>query len=138
MDNRHRRMKGDRRGFTLLEVLIAFTILALSLAVVMQAFSTGFRSLERAKDSTVATLQARSKLAELGQTILLEPGEQGGELDNGSTWRMVIEPAAVDKEQENLEGFGVLALYRVEITVTKEKRASVTLVTLRSGESLDF
>lgn len=138
MDSRHRRSKGAARGFTLLEVLIAFTILSLSLAVVMQAFSTGFASLERAKDQTVAMLQARSKLAELGQTVPLEPGEQGGELDDGATWRMVVEPAAVDEEREAFEGFGVLALYRVEVTVTKEKRATVTLVTLRTAESLDL
>ena len=138
MDSRSRRMKGAARGFTLLEVLIAFTILALSLAVVMQAFSTGFRSLERAEDSAIVTLQARSKLAELGQTIPLEPSEQGGELDDGATWRMVIEPAAVEGESGDFEGFGILALYRVEITVTKEKSASITLVTLRSAESLDL
>ena len=138
MTARDRRKRAAVRGFTLLEVLIAFTILALSLAVVMQAFSTGFRSLERAKDSAIVTLQARSKLAELGQTIPLEPSEQGGELEDGATWRMVIEAAAIDEESENFEGFGVLALYRVEITVTKEKRASITLVTLRSAESLDL
>lgn len=135
---RQRRHHPSRRGFTLLEVLIAFTILAVSLAVVMQSFSTGFNSLEKAGDHAVATLQARSKLAELGQTISLEPGEQSGEFEDGSTWRMTVEPAAESEEAQEVEAFSVLVLFRVEVNVTKENRASVTLMTLRAAESLDF
>lgn len=135
-----RRKIRSRRGFTLLEVLIAFTILALSLAVIMQAFSTGFNSLEKARAHAVVALQARSKLAELGQTIPLEPGELNGEFDDGTVWRLSIEAADSGDEESGggAEVLSVLALYKVEINVTKEKRATISLVTLRAAESLDF
>ena len=118
-----------QNGFTLLEVLVAFTIMAVMLATLMQAFGGGLRNLDRAQDYAVATMQARSVLEQVGSLIPLEPGEYDGELDNGSRWRVVVEERASDRS-----GLGEavdLIDYLVDVSVTWQDERAVTLRTLR-------
>jgi prepilin-type N-terminal cleavage/methylation domain-containing protein len=77
-------MRADRRGgFTLLEVLIAFTICAIALTALMEIFSTGLRSAAAARTVATAALLARSKLATLGTEHAITPGETTGRLEGG-------------------------------------------------------
>ncbi len=66
------------RGFTLLEVLVAFTILAVALVALLRAFSSGLRGLDAAETASIAVQHARSKMAEVGSTIPLEAGAGHG------------------------------------------------------------
>ncbi len=120
----------NRQGFTLLEILVAFTILALALGVLLRAFSSGVRSLEAAEDYATAAMQVRSKMAEVGPVIVLEPGEHEGELENGSHWRVVVEPHEIGGESSDSVG-PPLRAYRVEVTVSWRGGRAVTLNTLR-------
>jgi len=52
----------NRRGFTLLEVLIAVSILAIAVTVVMQIFSTNLRSLSYSEDHLKALIKAEESL----------------------------------------------------------------------------
>jgi general secretion pathway protein I len=61
-------MRRGERGFTLLEVVIAFTLLAAVLAVVLRLFSEGASGTAKAERRTIALLHAESKLAELQVT----------------------------------------------------------------------
>lgn len=58
-------MKRFARGFTLLEVMIALAILAVSLSAIVQINGTSIRAHDYAKRVTVATMLARSKMADL-------------------------------------------------------------------------
>lgn len=87
-------MTGPRRGqrgFTLLEVLVAFSILGLSLGVLIQAFGGGLRNTALAEEYTLATLHAESLLAGLGVEEPLQPGELAGEIDGRFRWQARIE-----------------------------------------------
>ena len=126
------RRAGSGRGFTLLEVLIAFAILALALGGLLQAFSAGFRGLERAEDYSTATLHARSKLAEVGPIIAVEENELLGEFENGFAWRVTI--SRDEDEEGTLRRNRRSVAYRVEVTVSMDDKRAVTLKSLRLGE----
>jgi general secretion pathway protein I len=116
----------------LLEVLIAFVILGLALGGLLQAFSSGFRSLERAEDYSAAMMHARSKMAEVGPVIAVEESDLLGEFDNGFSWRVAI---SRDEDSEGTPGRTRRSVaYRVKVTVAMDDRRAVTLTSLRLGE----
>ena len=128
--------QGARRwsgGFTLLEVLVAFTVLAISLGVLFQIFSTGMRASRSAEEYTRATLLAESKLAAIGITDALEEGETTGDFEDGFAWRVAIRPYRLDgPEAEGLPP--PIEAYEVVVTVSWGQGSgerSVSLTTLR-------
>ncbi len=118
-----------RGGFTLLEVLIAFTILAVALVALLRAFSSGLRGLDAAEAGTAALQHARSKIEEVGTVIPLEAGEHGGEFEDGTRWSIAIRPyeAGEGAVVENV----ALVPYEIEVTVSRERGGKVTLRSLR-------
>jgi len=120
----------EPNGFTLIEVLVAFTIMALMLGALLQTFATGLRSQQVAESYVTAALQARSKAAEIGQVIPIETGEHSGELDNGFQWRAVVEPYE-PATPEGVPGGPRLSGYEVEVTVSWKGARAVSLRTLR-------
>jgi general secretion pathway protein I len=68
----------SRRGFTLIEVMIAVVILAIGLSSLFTSEAGAVRIAQRARTTTVATLLARCKMAEIEERIAKEgwPGEQ--------------------------------------------------------------
>lgn len=59
------RTYAQQRGFSLMEIIIALTILGLSLAVIGNLVMTGARSAERAQMETTAQFLCESKLGEI-------------------------------------------------------------------------
>jgi general secretion pathway protein I len=78
---------GSEGGFTLLEVLAALVILALSMGALLQLFSTGLRGLGAAEDHAMASLLAESWLEGLGAGRVIEEGEASGIFDARYSWR---------------------------------------------------
>lgn len=79
-------------GFSLLEVLVAFSIMALLLTALLQVFAAGLRSAALGDQYTRATLLAESKFAALGVEIPLVEGEEQGASDGPYHWRLRLEP----------------------------------------------
>jgi general secretion pathway protein I len=63
-----------QRGFTLLELLLAFVVFALSFATVLEILSGSMRNTVRARHQTEAALTAQSVMDQLGLDIPLEAG----------------------------------------------------------------
>lgn len=63
-------------GFTLLELLLAFMVFALSFATVLEILSGSMRNTVRARHFTEAALTAQSIMDQVGVTIPLENGQQ--------------------------------------------------------------
>lgn len=129
----HKTLRGSVRGFTLIEVLIAFTILALGLVAAMESFSTGLTSLGTLGDYRLASMQARSKLEEVGITIPLEPGEVSGEFDEGNRWLVTVTPY----EREPMPAIEDFSgnLYEVRVEISWGDQRAYALETLRfAGE----
>lgn len=84
-------MRADR-GFTLLEVLIAFLIAALALAALTRGAGGGLSAARIAAHTQDALSRARSRLA--GLATSLRPGEQSGDDGGRFTWRTQVMPIA--------------------------------------------
>ncbi|MCU7917753.1 MAG: prepilin-type N-terminal cleavage/methylation domain-containing protein [Candidatus Thiodiazotropha sp. (ex Epidulcina cf. delphinae)] len=84
-------LASTQRGFSLLEVLVAFTLLALTLGVVMQALSSNNRGLVIAARYSDAATLASSKLAEAGRVYPLEVSSHEGESGDTYRWRLTIQ-----------------------------------------------
>jgi general secretion pathway protein I len=85
------------QGFSLLEILVAFMIMALTLGVLFQVFSSGLRTAMVAEEYGEATRIAESLLAEFSGLRPLEPGEQGGWVDDTHyRWQASIVPVSTE------------------------------------------
>ena len=62
------------KGFTLLEVLLAFVVFALSFATVLEILSGSMRNTVRAREFTEAALTAQSVMDQLGLDYPVEQG----------------------------------------------------------------
>lgn len=80
------------RGFTLLETLIAFAIMAAGLAVLIGAFGDGIGGARAAAARLALVEAAQDRLATVGATLPLVPGTREGR-DGAIGWRVVIAPA---------------------------------------------
>ena len=113
----------------MLEVVIAFTILAIAMGALLQVFGTGLKGLRAAEGYTFAVMHARSKMSELGTLIPLQDGEQSGEFDDGYRWSVSMRPTA-PPDGADWSVLKVLA-YDIEVTVSWGESSAITLNTLR-------
>lgn len=119
----------NQRGFTLIEVLIAFAILAMLLGAIYQTFSSGLDASVRAERRAAAALHAQSVLAALGSDGPLEEGASTGELDGGYRWQTSVRLLESAGETARLDAFEVTV--RVSWEATLGRQGSVSLDTLR-------
>lgn len=66
--------KATSGGFTLLELLLAFVVFAISFATVLEIMSGSMRNTVRAREYTEAALTAQSVMDQVGLEIPLEAG----------------------------------------------------------------
>jgi general secretion pathway protein I len=121
-------------GFTLLEVIVAFVILAMVLGASFSSFSSGFRSISVAGNYTDALLRAKSHLAGLDVAGPLVPGNQSGQSGDGYAWRLEVVP--LEWHQTAFGDRQVLGLYVVSLTYSwdsGEGPRDLTMTTVRLG-----
>lgn len=118
-----------QRGFSLLEVLVAFVILSLSLGVMMRLFSASLTNVGAAERHAHAVAVAESALAGLGVSEpLAEGGIAGPEADNqGYRWRARVGR----RDAAPAEDTAAIRLYQIELDVVREEETLLTLTTLR-------
>jgi general secretion pathway protein I len=71
------------RGFTLIEVMLAFVLLAMLMGLAIASMSNGLRQVRRAQDQTDASLYAQSLLDGIGVLSPLVPGQGAGTFEAG-------------------------------------------------------
>jgi general secretion pathway protein I len=78
-----------RPGFSLIEILVALTILGIALGAMMPRISLGTAASERAQRSKAAVLLAEQLLAEVGKTIPMpSPRALDGTTADGFSWKL--------------------------------------------------
>ncbi len=118
------------RGFTLLEILVALSILAVALGAILQSFSSGLRSLGAAEAHALALMHARSQLATVGTLIPLEPGEQTG---GAGKFEWTVSVRRFEPPDGNPAVDPALVPYQLDVTVTWPGGGQVGLTTIRVG-----
>jgi general secretion pathway protein I len=118
-----------QRGFSLLEILIAFSILALSLGILLKIFSGGVNTAAVAEEYTAAVQIAESLMAETAEKTPLMPSQSAGLEDKKYHWRVSVSPFQFIAE--NLDVTAIPAvLFKVKVTVSWGDRR-VELITLK-------
>lgn len=77
-------------GYTLIEVLVAFVILAMALAVLLRIFSSGLHNISVSSDYGLAILVAEAQLSSAGVTDRLVAGETHGEVSDKFRWTRIV------------------------------------------------
>lgn len=119
----------SRRGFTLLEVLVALAILGIAITVVVQLFSANLRAIAVSEDYVSAAAKAEAKMRDilddnaLSEESLSEATSEGYRID-------VLVTSTLKERTENLQ----VILLDVLVTIhwTKDtKERSLTLRTMK-------
>jgi general secretion pathway protein I len=126
-------------GFSLLEVLAAFVILALVGTALFRVFSGALGNVTASEDYSRATLYAESRLATLGVETPLRDGVQQGASDDGYyAWTAKIEPytpPGITPEMDSAAATMPVRLWRLAVTVrwpgVAGSERSIALATMR-------
>lgn len=105
-----------QKGFSLLEVLVAFSILALSLGVLMQIFSGGLRNVDQSTHHAQAVAIAKSLLARVGTETPVVAGEQRGEF-NEYSWQLSLQALEDPPESGQPMALSLFGLMGVTVNV---------------------
>ena len=126
------RIAGSSRqaGFTLLEVLVAFTILAVALGTLVSAFGGSSRSMTAAAEMTLLSMEARSLVDRVGADLALGDGEVTGNTPSGWDWTVRIQPT---EGARSGDAPALVIEYLVEVVVRSDAGREFTLRTLRLG-----
>lgn len=82
-----------QRGYSLLEVIVAFALLALALTLLLGSLSGASRQVHTADLRTRAVLHAQSLLALTGVDAPLQEGRQQGQWEDGRyRWELQVAP----------------------------------------------
>ena len=137
-------MRGARAqdGFTLLEVVVAFVVLALTLVTVFQVFSAGLSRAADLEEYSQALSLAQAKVAGVGVEETIKEGEMAGESkDRRYRWSVKVarhqEAAPATGQAAPATPQATFGLYRIDVRVgwraADGRDRDVSLSTLQLG-----
>jgi general secretion pathway protein I len=127
-----RRLANNPTGFTLIEVLVALAVLAITFGFAFRALSGGFDWLDHSERNRTGLLLAETMLARVGHDIALQDGQKTGRTADGFSWTLATTPYG---DVSNLPP-GRLIGYQIQVTVRwaeQRRERQVRLTTLRLG-----
>ena len=123
-----------QKGFSLLEILIAFSILAISLGILLKIFSAGINTAVVSEDYTAAVQIAESLMAKTGLESPLQAGEDSGTENEKYEWQVLVTPYLFNPD--NIDEMTITTtLFKVKVIVNwdieKTKGRQIELTTLK-------
>jgi general secretion pathway protein I len=140
MGARSRRMLARRdreRGFALLEILVAFVILALGLGAISTGVVVAMRSDARTQVNRTALRVAQSRLEAAGISEALAPGTREGLIADKFRWRQTVTELRSSSDARPPQGArpappnGALRSFWVEIAVEAPDGTAIKLAALK-------
>jgi prepilin-type N-terminal cleavage/methylation domain-containing protein len=101
-------MKPDQRlfafspAFTLLEVIVAMTIIGIGVVTLLEIFSAGLRLGGRSSSATEAMTYGRQIMDEILLRREVEDGPQQGSLNDKARWKLGIQPVREQADSVSL------------------------------------
>lgn len=124
--------QAQQAGFTLLEVLVAFVILALVMGVLTRILSLSMRSLEAAGHHQQALQLAESQLAEVAARLTARRSDRlQGKFQDPYSWVAEIEPYEFTNQSSLPSSRISPRLIRVTVSWGDGSAQQVTLTTIR-------
>lgn len=129
------------RGFTLIEVVVAFLLLSLVMATGFELFTSGMRRAVDLEQRSQALVVAQSRLAMAGVEVPLKESTTTGQTEDGRyRWTLTIAKSEEGAPEPNQPLQTAYGLYRVEVVVqwrgAGERDQSLSLATLELGSVL--
>lgn len=110
--------QSSQAGYTLLEVVIAFGVLALALTLLLGILTHSSRQVRWAGDAGRAALLAQSVLDQVDVDGALRPGEREGSLDEGRYhWTLHVSRWRDPALRQALPTAGGPRLYRLDLSM---------------------
>jgi general secretion pathway protein I len=135
------RKGGDEHGFSVLEVLVAFVIVALVVTALFRLFGGALGNAAAADEWTRALLVAQSRLELAASAVpLRETNDAGSDDDGRLRWRTSVAayvPPDAKPDIESASEAMTTRLYRVSVDVTfgdAGRERTVSLTTVKLGE----
>ena len=109
----------NRKGFTLIEVLVSVVLLGIGLTVILELFSGGLRSARISEEYTRAVWYGRTKMEEMLITGDLPEGMTEGTFDHQYSWKAEVKKSnpSIVQEMETMTALPT-DLYQIVVTVT--------------------
>jgi prepilin-type N-terminal cleavage/methylation domain-containing protein len=109
-------------GFTLLEVVVAMTIVGIGIVTLLEIFSTGLRLGSRSSAATEAMTYGRQAMDEILLRRKIEEGAQQGSLGENTRWKLGIEPVKEPSDTLSLSSPWELKEISLDVRVTDAGR----------------
>lgn len=136
--SRRRVRRRGERGFALIEILVAFVILALGLGAILTGVVVAMRSDARTQVSRSALRVAQSRLEAAGIAEALAPGTREGVIANKFRWRQTVtelRPATDARQPQGVAqpapAGNALRSYWVEVAVEAPDGTATRLAALK-------
>ena len=111
-------MRRAQAGFTLIEVVVAFVLLALVMSTALEIFSAGLARAGQLEERARALVIAQSRMASVGVEETLKEGESAGESeDRKYQWAVSVRRTG-EGEESGKPAPSAYALYRIDVRVT--------------------
>ncbi|MGB9715552.1 MAG: type IV pilus modification PilV family protein [Thermodesulfovibrionales bacterium] len=117
----------SKRGFTLLEILVALSILGIAITIILQLFSANLRSLSASEDYVFAVSKAEAKMREILDDKDISEKSWTEITDDGYRMDVSINEGLKDRT-ENLQ----VRAFEVTLTVSWAKNMKNKSLTLRT------
>jgi len=131
--------KDDDQGFSLLEVLVAITVLGIVLGTIMTLYSGAMKSLRVSQEVSHAVQLAKNGMEEAILMKPLESGQEKGSFIGGFDWEKTINPIflTVEEMAEDEDETFPFKLYEIEFKVIWDSGGKERRTSLRSKVIVD-
>ena len=120
--NLRRGFSSPSAGFTLLEVVVAMTIVGIGVVTLLEIFSTGLRLGSRSSATTEAMTYGRQAMDEILLRRKIEEGALQGSLNERARWKLGIEPVREPSDTLSLSSAWELKEITLDLRVTDAGR----------------
>lgn len=122
----------SNKGFTLIEVIVALSLLGIAITVILQLFSANLKALSRSEDYVRAMVQADIKMRELSESEGLEEKTWSETTEQG--YRFDISVSEISKEKTETLQMRLMEIQLAVIWQKGQRESSHIFKTLKAVE----